>query len=280
MPRRSFGRTQKAAVIGQGTWKMEHDDRKTAIAAIHKGLELGMTHIDTAEMYGSGAVEELVGEAILGRRDQVFLVSKVLPQHASYEGTLRACDKSLKRLATDRLDSYLLHWPGSHPLAETIRAFEELVGKGKIVSWGLSNFDVRDLEEALAIAGPNKIACNQVLYHLEERGIEHAVLPWCERHGVATVAYSPLGAGAFPSDRSAGGQLLGEIARAHDATRHQVALAFLLRTQSVLAIPKAARAAHAADNAAAADLPLTADELRRIDHAFPRGRPPRSLPTL
>jgi len=257
---------------------MEHDDRKSAIAALQKGLDLGMTHVDTAEMYGSGAVEELVGDAIVGRRDQVFLVSKVLPQHASYEGTLRACEKSLKRLGTDRLDSYLLHWPGSHPLAETIRAFEELVRTGKIVSWGVSNFDVRDLEEALAIAGTNKIACNQVLYHLEERGIEHAVLPWCERHGVAIVAYSPFGAGAFPSERSARGQVLGEIARAYGATRHQVALAFLLRVPSVLAIPKAARVAHAIENAA--DLSLTSDELRRIDEAFARGKPPRALPTL
>jgi diketogulonate reductase-like aldo/keto reductase len=259
---------------------MEQDDRKSAIAAIHKGLDLGMTHVDTAEMYGSGSVEELVGEAIAGRRDQVFLVSKVLPQHASYEGTLKACEKSLKRLGTDRLDSYLLHWPGSHPIAETIRAFEELVRKGKIVSWGLSNFDVGDLEEALAIAGPSKIACNQVLYHLEERGIEHAVTPWCERNGVTIVAYSPLGAGAFPSERSAGGRVLAEIARAHGATRHQVALAFLLRTPSVLPIPKAARVAHAVENAGAADLTLASDELRRIDDAFPRGRPPRSLPTL
>src|SRR5258708_24286358 len=259
MSRRSLGGTRKVAVIGKGTGKMAQDDRKAASAAIHKGLELGMPHIDTAEMYGSGAVEELVGEAILGRRDQVFLVSKVLPQHASYEGTLRACDKSLKRLATDRLDSYLLHWPGSHPLAETIRAFEELVKTGKIVSWGLSNFDVRDLEEALAIAGPNKIACDQVLYHLGERGIEHAVLPCCERHGVATVAYSPLGSCAFPSDRSARAQELGEIPRAHDDAPHQVALAFLLRTPPMLAIPKAARAAPAAEHAAATGLARTAD---------------------
>jgi len=280
MHKRSFGRNQKVSAVGQGTWKTEQDDRKSAIAAIHKGLDLGMTHVDTAEMYGSGTVEELVGEAIAGRREQVFLVSKVLPQHASYEGTLKACEKSLKRLGTDRLDSYLLHWPGSHPLAETIRAFEELVRTGKIVSWGVSNFDVRDLEEALAIAGANKIACNQVLYHLEERGIEHAVLPWCERHGVAIVAYSPFGAGAFPSERSARGQVLGEIARAYSATRHQVALAFLLRVPSVLAIPKAARVAHAIENAAAADLSLTSDELRRIDEAFARGKPPRALPTL
>jgi phosphate ABC transporter phosphate-binding protein len=211
---------------------MENDDRVRAIAALRRGLELGMSHIDTAELYGSGEVEKLVGEAIAGRRDEVFLVSKVMPQHATYEGTLRACESSLRRLRTDRLDVYLLHWPGSHPLADTIRAFEELVHRGKIRSWGVSNFDVADLEEALAIAGPDRIACNQVLYHLEERAIERQVLPWCAKHGVALVGYSPFAEGRFPSPKSARGRVLDEVGRACGATAHGVALAFLLRHPS------------------------------------------------
>jgi diketogulonate reductase-like aldo/keto reductase len=258
---------------------MERDDRRSALASLRKGLELGMRHIDTAEMYGSGKVEELVAEAVESRRDDLFLVSKVLPQNASYDGTLRACEKTLWRLKTDRLDSYLLHWPGSHPLEETVRAFEKLEREGKIRSWGLSNFDAEELEEAAAIAGKGRIACNQVLYHLGERAIEHAVLPWCEEHGVALVAYSPFGSGNFPAANSAGGKVLAEIAKAHGATAHQVALAFLLRSPSVLVIPKASDARHAADNAGADGLKLSAEELTRIDAAFPRGRP-RSLPML
>jgi diketogulonate reductase-like aldo/keto reductase len=239
-----------------------------------------MTHVDTAEMYGSGRVEELLGEALEGRRDEVFLVSKVLPQNASYAGTLRACEKSLKRLRTDRLDSYLLHWPGSHPLSDTIRAFEELEKSGKIRSWGVSNFDVSELDEALEIAGEGRIACNQVLYHLGERAIEHAVLPWCERHRVALVAYSPLGSGNFPAPSSRGGAVLADVARSHGATPHQVALGFLLRDPRVLTIPKASRAAHTSDNAGADTLTLTADDLTRLDGAFPRGRHRGGLPML
>lgn len=254
---------------------MERDNRAEAIAALRRGLNLGLTHIDTAELYGSGEVEALVGEAIAGRRDQVFLVSKVVPDHASYQGTLRACEKSLRRLRTNRLDCYLLHWPGRYPLAETIRAFEDLERQGKIRSWGVSNFDVGDLDEALSVAGPSRIACNQVLYHLDERSIEAAVLPWCARHSVALVAYSPLGAGRFPAPAGpvgAGGRVLAEVARARGATPHQVALAFLVRDPNVLAIPKAARVAHVEDVAGAGDLVLTADELRRVDEAFPRAR--------
>jgi diketogulonate reductase-like aldo/keto reductase len=265
---RSFGRAGRVPVIGQGTWKMERDDRAGAIAALRRGLDLGLTHVDTAELYGSGDVETLVGEAIAGRRDEVFLVSKVVPEHASYEGTLRACEKSLRRLRTDRLDCYLLHWPGRHPLADTIRAFEELERQGKIRSWGVSNFDVGDLDEALSIAGPSRIACNQVLYHLGERAIEAAVLPWCARHSVALVAYSPFGAGRFPSPASSGGRVLAEIARARGATPHQVALAFLDRDPNVLTIPKAARVAHVEDVAGAGDLVLGAEDVARIDAAF------------
>ena len=184
------------SVIGQGTWYLDRGDRKRAIAALHRGLELGMTHIDTAEMYGDA--ELVIADAIAGKRDEVFLVSKVLPSNASRRGTITACERSLKRLKTDRLDCYLLHWRGSYPLADTVAAFEELERAGKIRSWGVSNFDVDDLDEILEVAGEGKIACNQVLYHLKERAIEHAVIPWCERHGVAVVAYSPFGHNDFP----------------------------------------------------------------------------------
>jgi diketogulonate reductase-like aldo/keto reductase len=204
----------------------------------------------------------------------------VLPSHASRNGVADACERSLRRLGTDRLDLYMLHWPGATPLAETIAAFEALRRDGKILSWGLSNFDVDDLDEALAIAGAGRIACNQVLYHLEERAIEHAVIPWCERHDVAVVAYSPFGSGRFPGPNSPGGRVLAEIAAARGATARQVALAFLTRRLSVFAIPKAAGEAHIRDNAAAGDLRLTDDEIALIDHAFPLGARPRRLPMI
>jgi len=181
MERRPFGPTgREVAVIGQGTWYIEAGDRALAIAALRRGIDLGMTHIDTAELYGEGTAEQMVAEAILGRRDQVFLVSKVLPEHASRSGTVAACERSLARLRTDRLDAYLLHWRGRHPLEDTIAAFERLQREGKILSWGVSNFDVPDLEDASKIAPDGHLVCNQVLYHLRERAIEHAVLPWCE----------------------------------------------------------------------------------------------------
>ncbi|HTY69847.1 MAG TPA: aldo/keto reductase [Alphaproteobacteria bacterium] len=267
------------SVIGQGTWNIERAERKEAVAALRKGLDLGMTHIDTAEMYGSGRAEEIVGEAIAGRRDGVFLVSKVLPDNASRRGTVAACEQSLKRLRTDRLDCYLLHWRGGEPLKDTIAAFGELRKAGKILSWGVSNFDVPDLEEALAIAGDGRIACNQVLYHLKERAIEHEVLPWCEAHGVAVVGYSPFGHDDFPSARTSGGRVLEEIAAAHQATARQVALAFLVRRPALFTIPKASSVEHAAENAAAGGLRLSEAEIARIDEAFPRGRS-RGLPML
>jgi diketogulonate reductase-like aldo/keto reductase len=269
MRQRAFGHAGKVPVIGQGTWKMERDDRAGAIAALRRGVDLGLTHIDTAELYGAGDVEKLVAEAIAGRRDDVFLVSKVVPEHATYEGTLRACETSLRRLRTDRLDCYLLHWPGPHPLVDTIRAFEHLEQSGKIRSWGVSNFDVAELDEAIAIAGPGRIACNQVLYHLNERSVERAVLPWCSRNRVALVAYSPFGAGRFPTERSARGRVLAELARLRGATPHQVALAFLLRDPTVLAIPKAAHVDHVEDVAAGGDLVLTDDEVHLVESAFP-----------
>lgn len=281
MRRRRFGWTgTDVPVIGQGTWHMERDGRNRAVAALRAGMDAGMTHIDTAEMYGSGRVEEIVGEAIAGRRDEVFLVTKVLPQHASYEGVLRACEASLRRLRTDYLDLYLLHWRSRHALEETIRAFTRLVEDGKTRGWGVSNFDVEDLEEALRVAGPHRIACNQVVYHLRERAIEHAVIPWCEAHDVAVVAYSPFGSGDFPTPRSTGGKVLEEIGRARGATPRQVALAFLTRRPSVFAIPKASEIAHVRENAAAAAATLEAADLQRLDDAFPLGARPRDLPMI
>jgi diketogulonate reductase-like aldo/keto reductase len=279
MQKRPFGAAAVAAV-GQGTWQMELDSRAQAIAALRRGLDAGATHIDTAEMYGDGRVEELIAEGIAGRRDQVFLVSKVLPENASRRGTLRACEASLRRLRTDRLDAYLLHWPGSHPLAETIEAFEELARAGKIRAWGLSNFDEKELAEALAIAGAGRIACNQVLYHLGERAVEHALLPFCASHGIALVAYSPFGSGRFPGPRSRAGRVLAELAAARGVTSRQVALAFLLREPAVLVIPKSASAAHAAENAAASELLLDPDEVTRLELAFPRGPQRRGVPML
>jgi diketogulonate reductase-like aldo/keto reductase len=265
-------------VIGQGTWYIDRGDRKRAVAALRRGIDLGMTHIDTAEMYGDA--ELVVAEAIAGRREQIFLVSKVLPSNASRRGTIIACERSLARLKTDRLDCYLLHWRGSYLLEETAAAFEELVSAGKIRSWGVSNFDTGDLEEMLAVAGEGKIACNQVLYHLQERAIEHAVMPWCKQHGIAVVAYSPFGHNDFPSPRSKGGEVLQKIAQAHGATPRQVALSFLTREPYLFAIPKASTPEHAAENAGAGDLVLSKDEIAAIDRAFPRGPKPRSLPML
>jgi diketogulonate reductase-like aldo/keto reductase len=279
MIKRTFGPTQRdVASVGQGTWNLERASRKEAVAALRRGLDLGMTHIDTAEMYGAGESEEYVAEALAGRRDEVFLVSKVLPGNATRKGTVKACEQSLKRLKTERLDCYLLHWRESIPLADTIAGLEDLLKAGKIRSWGVSNFDVDDLEEALAIAGPGKIACNQVLYHLQQRAIEHAVLPWCEKHGAALVGYTPFGS-RFPGPATPGGRVLSEIGAAHGATPRQVALAFLVRRPALFAIPKASSTAHTEENAKAGSLVLSEDELRRIDAAFPKGAPPLSLPT-
>lgn len=273
-----FGPLSPVSRIGQGTWRLDDDARPGALAALRAGLDAGMTHVDTAEMYGEA--EPLVAEAIEGRRDEVFLVSKVLPSNAAKSGAISACERSLRRLRTDRLDCYLLHWRGSVPLTETIEAFERLVSDGKILAWGVSNFDVADLDETLALAGPGRIACNQVLYHLEERAIEHAVIPWCETNGVAVVGYSPFGSGDFPSPSSPGGKALAAVAADVGASPRAVALAFLARRPSVFPIPKAGSAAHAKDNATAGDLALTEAQLSAIDAAFPRGPKPRYLPMI
>ncbi|MEH2502898.1 diketogulonate reductase-like aldo/keto reductase [Bradyrhizobium sp. AZCC 1578] len=280
MQTRKFGTNgPDVSVIGQGTWYLDHGDRKAAIAALRRGIATGMTHIDTAEMYGDA--EPVIADAIAELpREMIFLVSKVLPSNASRRGTITACERSLKRLKVDYLDCYLLHWRGSYPFEETVAAFEELVASGKIRSWGVSNFDSDDLDELVDIAGEGKIACNQVLYHLQQRAIEHAVIPWCERHGVAVVAYSPFGHNDFPSPRSKGGEVLQAIADAHKATPRQIALAFLTRTASVLAIPKASSAEHAAENARAGDLKLSEADIAALDKAFPRGPKRRDLPML
>ena len=279
MELRRFDDTGKQIpIIGQGTWEIDNADRAAAVAALRLGIELGMSHIDTAEMYGDA--EELIGQAIKGRRDEVFLVSKVLPENASRAGTIAACDRSLGRLRTDRLDCYLLHWRGSYPLEDTIEAFEGLRKNGKILSWGVSNFDVPDLEEAWEIAGDNRIASNQVLYHLKQRAIEHRVIPWCEAHDVAVVGYSPFGHGDFPRPNTTGGRLLREIGAAHGATPRQVALRFLTRQPPLFTIPKAGNSEHTAENAAAGALKLTASEIQRIDTAFPLGPLPRELPVI
>jgi len=279
MKHKTFGTTgHDVSVVGQGTWYLDRGDRKQAVAALRRGIDLGMTHIDTAEMYGDAEI--VIAEAIAGRRDETYLVSKVLPSNASRRGTITACERSLSRLKTDRLDCYLLHWRGSYPLAETVDAFEQLVSAGKIRSWGVSNFDADDLDELLGVAGKGKIACNQVLYHLHERAIEHAVVPWCAKHGVAVVAYSPFGHNDFPKANSKGGEVLQTIARHHGATARQVALAFLAREMSVFTIPKASSAEHAAENAGARDLMLSEDDIAALDRAFPRGPKPRSLPML
>jgi diketogulonate reductase-like aldo/keto reductase len=279
MESRIFGTTARpVSVIGQGSWQIEKAREPDAIAALQLGLDLNLTHIDTAEMYGAGAAERVVGKAIQGRREQVFLVSKVLPSNASARGTLRACEQSLRNLGTDYLDCYLLHWRGSYPLAETVAAFVELQRSGKIRSWGVSNFDVADLEEVTAIAGPP--ACNQVLYHPAERAIEHAVIPWCAAHGTAVVAYTPFGSSArIYEPATPTGRVLQRIAAAHGATPRQVALRFLLRQPNLFVIPKAAHVGHVRDNAGAAGFELSAAEVLALEAAFPRGAPPRELPT-
>jgi len=262
-------------VLGIGTWNLERDDRRRAIEAIRRAIALGMVHVDTAELYGGGRVEIMVGEAIAGHRDRVFLVSKVLPRNATYAGTLRACDASLRRLGTDHLDCYLLHWREDAPLAETFRAFETLREQGKIRAWGVSNFDDDDLAEAHGLVGPGKIVCNQVLYHLGQRAIEHRIVPWCAKHGVAIVAYSPLGSsGGFPATPA-----LAQIARRVGATPRQVALAFLTRDPPVFAIPKSSHIDHVDELAGADGVVLDAEAIEQLDAAFPRA-PWRGLPTL
>src|SRR5215468_3738277 len=265
MTTREFGSTGvEVPIIGQGTWQMN----KRGLDALRAGIELGMTHIDTAEMYTGS--EEVVAEAIHGRRRKVFLVSKILPSNASYKGTTRACDASLKRLKTDYLDVYLLHWwSGSHPIEETMRAMEELVAAGKIRHIGVSNLDVDQLKRAQKALIREKIVCNQVLYHLKSRGIENRLIAYCESQNIAVVGYSPFGNGDFPSPASKGGRVLSSIAKRHGKTPHQIALNFLTRRKSLFTIPKASTLEHVRENAGGAGWTLDAEDLKHLDSVFP-----------
>jgi diketogulonate reductase-like aldo/keto reductase len=281
MRHRQFGSTKRqVAIVGQGTWYGKEDTRESAMKALRRGLDLGMTHIDTAEMYLSGRAEEWVAEAILHRREEVFLVSKVLPHNASRKGTVAACEGSLARLKTDRLDCYLLHWRGDHPLDDTIEAFQQLQSEGKILSWGVSNFDAPDLKEAHRRSGHAGPVCDQVLYHLQERAVEHAVVPWCEKHDAAFVGYSPFGHGDFPGPHTPAGRLLQEIAKENHATPRQVALQFLLRWPFSFVIPKSSDIDHVVENAGAGDLELTGMQMERLNRMFPLGAPRRGIPVL
>ncbi|SDK02567.1 aldo/keto reductase [Pseudomonas indica] len=261
----------EAPAIGQGTWRMGEDpaERPREVAALRLGLELGLTLIDTAEMYGEGGAEEVVGEAIQGRRERVFLVSKVYPHNASRSGVAAACERSLRRLGCDYLDLYLLHWRGQYPLAETVEAFERLREQGKVRRWGVSNFDLDDMEELDNAA----CATNQVLYNPEQRGIEFDLLPWCQARRMPVMAYCPLGQGGALLKHPA----LLEVARRQGATPAQVALAWALHQPGVLAIPKAVEVEHVHLNAGAARLALSAEELAIIDAAFPPPARKRSL---
>jgi diketogulonate reductase-like aldo/keto reductase len=263
--------------LGLGTWMMgeHHRDRKKEVAAIALGLDLGMTLIDTAEMYADGGAEEVVGEAIGGRREQVFVVSKVYPHHASRRGAVAACRRSLKRLGTDHLDLYLLHWRGDIPLAETVDAFESLRRDGWIREWGVSNFDRADMEELFTLPGGARCAANQVMYHLGCRGVEWDLLPFCRKHKVAVMAYSPVGRGRLLRDRRLQA-LAGELG----ASPAQIALAWLLDQPGVSAIPKAASDAHVRDNRTAADVRLPASVLEQLERAFPAPSGPTSLAIL
>jgi diketogulonate reductase-like aldo/keto reductase len=256
--------------LGQGTWMMaeRRSRRGEEIAALHAAVDAGMTVIDTAEMYADGEAEELVGEALNGRRREIFLVSKVLPQNASRRGTVAACEASLRRLQTDRLDLYLLHWRGRIPLAETLEAFDTLKRDGKIRHWGVSNFDVHDMEELVALKAlsGSSVATNQVLYNLTRRGVEHDLLPWCRARGISVMAYSPLEQGRLLTNKT-----LNALADRLNATSAQIALAWILRQPGVLAIPKAGHPDRVRENRRAVDVHLAADDLAALDRTF---RPP------
>lgn len=253
-------------VLGQGTWKMGEDSRRRAgeVDALKLGIDLGITLIDTAEMYASGGAEEVVAEATAGRRAEVFLVSKVLPSNASRAGVQRACENSLKRLRTDRIDLYLLHWPGSVPLAETVEAFEALKKAGKIRHWGVSNFDTEEMEELAGLADGGNVQTNQVLYNLVRRGLEFDLAPWSRQRGIPLMAYSPVEQGALARNAR-----LDAIAARHNATAAQIALAWVMHQDGVVAIPKASSQEHVRQNFAALDIALTGEDLADLDRAFP-----------
>lgn len=263
----TFSDKREICQLGQGTYQMGHR-AKEEIQALRRGIDLGMTLIDTAEMYGT---EELVGKAIAGCRDKAFLVSKVLPGNASYEGTKRACERSLRKLSTDRIDLYLLHWTGQYPFSEAVRAMTELQREGKIIRWGMSNLDVPDMERILALPHGTDCAANQVLYNLKDRGIEYDLLPWSETHNIPVMAYTPLGEGRLRNHRT-----LVEMAQRHHATPTQIMLAWVMRNPNVIAIPKASSIMHVEENFYSLDLELTDEDLQEIDKEFPI--PTRKIP--
>jgi diketogulonate reductase-like aldo/keto reductase len=268
----------KVPALGQGTWHMGERGRaaKDEVAALKLGIELGVTLIDTAEMYGNGGAEEVVAEASEGQRDKLFIVSKVYPHNASRDGTQAACERSLKRLRTDRIDLYLLHWRGSHPLAETVAAFEKLRAEGKIRYWGVSNFDTRDMGELAMLPDGGNCATNQVLYHPASRGIEFDLLPWCTKQNVSLMAYSPVGQGG----RLLQSKALTAVAKRHNATPAQIAIAWTMRHGNVISIPKASNSAHVRENAVAGEITLTDDDLAAIDAAHPPPGRKQSLDIL
>ena len=265
---------ERVPALGQGTWHMGENRRRMAeeAAAVRLGIELGMTLIDTAEMYGGGGAEEMVARAAEGVRDDLFIVSKVYPHNASRAGVVAACERSLERLRTDRIDLYLLHWRGSIPLAETLEGFERLMRDGKIRHYGVSNFDRADMAEWAALKGGETVAADQVLYNLSRRGPEWDLLPWCRERGIAIMAYTPLGQGGLLRDRA-----LAEVARRRNATPAQVALAWLLKQEGMIVIPKAARLEHVRENRGALDVVLTEEDLSALDRAFP---PPKGRNSL
>lgn len=265
-PTVKFPSGETVPALGQGTWTMgdSASRRKTEVAALRLGIDLGMTLIDTAEMYASGGAEEVVGEAISGRRDEVFIVSKVMPGNASRRGTVAACEKSLKRMKLDHIDLYLLHWPGAAPISETVDAFTTLKQAGKIRCWGVSNFDVEEMEEVVSLSDGGAVASNQVMYNLKRRGIEFDLIPWCAQRGIPIMAYSPLDQGKLLKSRE-----LEDIAARHKATTAQVALAWLLQQEQVMVIPKAGSDAHVRENHGALSVKLDAKDLAALDRAFP-----------
>ena len=267
---------QTVPQLGQGTWHMGESGRmrKDEVAALKLGLDLGMTLIDTAEMYGNGGAEEVVAEAVQGRRDECFIVSKVLAENSTRAGTIAACERSLKRLKTDRIDLYLLHWRGRPKLEETVSGFEALLAAGAIRAWGVSNFDVDDMEELIALKGGTACASNQVLYNLRRRGIEAGLLPWCRERGIPIQAYSPIEQGRLLRDRA-----LTAVAIRHRATPAQIALAWVLRHKDMMVIPKATMLEHVRENRAALDITLTEQDLGELNRAFPppKGRRPLEL---
>lgn len=277
LPQVTLPSGERVAQLGQGTWRMGESAgrRKAEAAVLRLGLDLGMTLIDTAEMYADGGAEKAVAEAIAGRRDEAFIVTKVLPENASRAGTIAACERSLKRLKIERIDLYLLHWRGHPPLAETLDAFLTLQQRGAIRYWGVSNFDVDDMEELFALEGGSACAANQVVYNLRRRGIEAELIPWCRARGVPIMAYSPIEQG-----RLSGNKTLAAIAARHGATPAQIALAFVLRQQDAMVIPKAGSEAHVRENRAALDISLTDQDLAELDRAFPPPQGPTPLEML